>query len=87
MTEFEVVSSFHCAKSLTKRSSFVRLLEDNKRDASEKRGSGTTMSFPGKVMDIREFRIVFSTAFQVIKIRIGDSDYPGWRHNRYVVNS
>lgn len=54
MTEFEVVSSFHCAKSLTKRSSFVRLLEDNKRDASEKRGSGTTMSFPGKVMDIRE---------------------------------
>lgn len=48
------------------------------------------VSFPGKVMDSgggRAFRIVFSTAFRVIKIRIGDSDYPGWRHNRYVVNS
>lgn len=31
---------------------------------------------------------MFSGAFEVIKIRIsGDSDYPGWRHNRYVVNS
>lgn len=29
-----------------------------------------------------------SITFRVVKIRIdGDSDYPRWRHNRYVVNS
>lgn len=29
-----------------------------------------------------------SATFRVIKMRIGgDSDYPRWRHNRYVVNS
>lgn len=45
VTAFEVVSVFHCAKS---SSSNYSRNEDNKRDATEKRRSGTTMSFPGE---------------------------------------